>query len=767
MFSLSKYLKRHNVIFNGRIEDRANCALVGTGIIGAAVWQENDSLILQITNVNASPQSQMSSGTVIIRSDLTGNSKTVLDLYTGTLTISYDDVTFTVYGGGDERLLIKADDRRENPKTSVELCGWDSSYVQDNDWTHGRYVKSPSDWLDFHFKNTDGKLTLTRGSNSWYGIRGVSPYESIEDETAFGYSIGVTADGTDFVSENNKITFNSNEYSIKIYNPSRFTNKDTPEECLKVLDRPFDDLKEQSEKFWADFWEQTYVIDHNPASDYIENLYYLAKYILACGMYGKYPFHFITGVFRNNGDNGLEGDIGDKRIIGNKLRNTLRWSVAYWWYNQRNIYGWQNSSGCSNILKAQLDLYLDNIQMIRSETRKKYPDTEGIVVPEIISWNGERGFSDFPGSIASHINCSGGEIALLAYDYAKFTNDVEYLNEKFLPFACELLDFTISHELFKNEKGVYEARAGVSNARESYLKIGNSITTLGYLKALLPKVIEVMEENGKDPSKYKDVLENLVPFKFGGFPKRFLSGDGSLDYKRTNWDDPSLEIVYPFGICGCGKPYYNEAVNNYMNRIGRNEIIKMISWDYAPIWAARLGLSDNAMEEIRNLIAISQKFSNGITSDGNSMYEPLGNLITALNECMLQSYDGIIRVFPAVYQGDKGGTARFKLKATDGFTVESEYNFNKFQAEYVIINSEFGKKCRFFNPYGEGRKAAVRSGENEFVTSDEIIEFETEPGKSYLIHFDGSEPVYGEPEYKENNAPKEFRHLGITRQIGT
>ena len=33
-------------------------------------------------------------------------------------------------------------------------------------------------------------------------------------------------------------------------------------------------------------------------ADYLENVYYLATYMIAAGGYGNYPFHFINGVFR-------------------------------------------------------------------------------------------------------------------------------------------------------------------------------------------------------------------------------------------------------------------------------------------------------------------------------------------------------------------------------------------------------------------------------------------------------------------------------------
>ena len=54
-------------------------------------------------------------------------------------------------------------------------------------------------------------------------------------------------------------------------------------------------------------------------ADYLENVYYLATYMIAAGGYGNYPFHFINGVFRATEDQ-------------------TKWSNAYWYWNQRDVY---------------------------------------------------------------------------------------------------------------------------------------------------------------------------------------------------------------------------------------------------------------------------------------------------------------------------------------------------------------------------------------------------------------------------------------------
>ena len=50
--------------------------------------------------------------------------------------------------------------------------------------------------------------------------------------------------------------------------------------------------------FWHAFWGKSFVQYSNATgdADYLENVYYLATYMIAAGAFGNYPFHFINGV---------------------------------------------------------------------------------------------------------------------------------------------------------------------------------------------------------------------------------------------------------------------------------------------------------------------------------------------------------------------------------------------------------------------------------------------------------------------------------------
>ena len=143
-------------------------------------------------------------------------------------------------------------------------------------------------------------------------------------------------------------------------------------------------------------------------------------------------------------------------------------------------------------------------------------------------------------------------------------------------------------------------------------------------------------------------------------------------------------------------------------------------------------------------------------------------LETAINEMLLQSYSGKIRVFPAMPPGWSG---TFKLHAVGGFVVTSERRESEIL--YVAVESKGGKTCVVINPWESGEPVRVRDlTEEEAVCCGECdeIEFGTRKGHVYLLER-VARPISGF-EHKtiageENREPKQSGRatLGKARQF--
>ena len=106
--------------------------------------------------------------------------------------------------------------------------------------------------------------------------------------------------------------------------------------------------------------------------------------------------------------------------------------------------------------------------------------------------------------------------------------------------------------------------------------------------------------------------------------------------------------------------------------------------------------------------------------------EAMGCLTAAMNEALLQSHEGVLRIAPAAAEGR---SARFTLHAVGGFAVSAE--MVKGKVRWVHVRSTLGGPCRVANPWK--RAFVSHNGRVPVCCSDETLECETAPGDVLLL----------------------------------
>ena len=156
------------------------------------------------------------------------------------------------------------------------------------------------------------------------------------------------------------------------------------------------------------------------------------------------------------------------------------------------------------------------------------------------------------------------------------------------------------------------------------------------------------------------------------------------------------------------------------------------------IWAARLGLRDQACALLAQHAERYQRFRYGGWTSNDSRVFPgglsaapfldAGGLSAfAMNEILLQSHGGILRIAPAVAK-DWSGT--FRLRAEGGFLVAAEFSGG--EVRRAEVKSLWGRPCTVANPWQS--PYVVREGDRILVRGKEpAIRFATAPNRSYAI----------------------------------
>jgi hypothetical protein len=285
--------------------------------------------------------------------------------------------------------------------------------------------------------------------------------------------------------------------------------------------------------------------------------------------------------------------------------------------------------------------------------------------------------------------------------------------------------------------------------------------------------IVAADSNSEKKSMPSETLNELIN-KLQRFemPNNVLCDDLKCNDGIFPWSE--LSAIFPSGLIGLGE----KNSEKFKVAVNTAKLFAMygMGWDVNPIVMARLGLSEEVWSILARFPQYWQFYCNGWGHYGPMInarveavmpfaskrvldlsvpeadkvihnkkpekledsfnfhlwpfrhmgMEGMSVLSCTMNESLLQSYGGVIRVAPAV-GGNRNG--RFMLHSTGGFIVSSEIKDGKIR--WISIKSKLGNTCKVWNLW---KHAYVLSKVGKFLKTDEkVIEFKTKAGDSYMI----------------------------------
>ena len=290
--------------------------------------------------------------------------------------------------------------------------------------------------------------------------------------------------------------------------------------------------------------------------------------------------------------------------------------------------------------------------------------------------------------------------------------------------------------------------------------------TLDGVRSIFPEFIALSERYDQDSDLRKKCSEILALLPEPSY--ELWATDGSIDpnikvyapakskgklQNRSNAENPALYRIFPFGLSGIGSSDYDIALESFKHRIcslGNG-------WSMDAIWAGRLGLRKEACELLAQHAKKYNRFRYGgwdsndssVFPDGLSVvpFTDAGGLSSfALNEILLQSHKGIIRVVPAVADDWYGV---FQLRAEGGFIISADFSGQ--HVRFVEVRSLFGKECVIENPWQA--LCVIREGQKVIVKSNEkIIRFQTHSDSIYIME-NANDPISKHQSIKIDDQP--------------
>lgn len=425
------------------------------------------------------------------------------------------------------------------------------------------------------------------------------------------------------------------------------------------------------------------------------------------------------------------------------------WGPHYWHWNTQETY-WPIFAGNHlELHRPYQRMYWAMLPTVERWTRKVW-ETDGAQYQETIPFNGVMGVWEKQRGIHSHlpvpkhpgytnlILSSSAEIAMQFWWYYLYSGDQSLLQERAYPLMKRVGTFYLNY-LQKDAQGRYYTYP--SNAHETYWRIRNPANDLSAVRYTFRSLIQASQLLGVDQKLrevWQDRLQNLVPYPTDPKSGAILAykPQPGVEVTRHNAENPELFPVGVFPLITLGSPDYQLAVRTFYAR----NFVNTYGWTTDSICSARLGLAERApgsaparqMGLVQLLPLHAQRYQNHPSGlcDYYDRKHPIhpylegsGTLATAVGEMLLQSWDGVIRLCPAL---PSEWDASFKLLAMGGFEITAQAERGK--VNWARIHSLLGRQVRIINPF---QKTAVVIGDEGIVVegNSQILKFSTRRGK--------------------------------------
>lgn len=507
-----------------------------------------------------------------------------------------------------------------------------------------------------------------------------------------------------------------------------------------------DRIESENRAWWRRFWLRSYVRLGDEVQRYWYNHLYMIGSAARSGADnspGKAPGHW-----------GPWNRTDDMKWFGNLGMN----------YNAQNPYYGTFAANHVDLI----DPYIETIRYYAQNTGRQRV-VHRWVSPEIAARIPAacRGV-EFEGSFTSHGTPATGEGKVGAEDCCMATNavfailpivwkwkygrDTEFLRTTAYPLMREVADFYDDY-IGKPIDGRYEVYGSVHEGADWFAK--NDMFSLGAIRFLYREIIAAsthLECDADRRAHWQDILDHMADYPLQLWGDRVTFRPDAvhdvMEALHYQGGARNTGVMFTTTFDNIGKrtlPAYRLATCNTLDRGNMFHPQRWCGWqngnDFGMMFvmAARAGYRpDRILKAIQDWKpepngVVSQKDGGGIETAG---------IVEAINSMLLQSHDGVLRIFP---NWDRSVDAEFKrLRAVGAFLVEARYRARERRVDRVRIFSERGNPCVIQSPFDGACIAVTRVDTRQRIVveqDEEEFRFLTVPGVTYEVRCAVCPPV--------------------------
>lgn len=457
---------------------------------------------------------------------------------------------------------------------------------------------------------------------------------------------------------------------------------------------------QQSQQWWKQYWSRSFIaVDPNKKelrSWEVGRNYQLFRYMLACNAKGDWPTKFNGGLLTVDPiytDTINKGLTPDYRNWGGGLHTAQ---------NQRLVYFPMIKNGDWDLLQPQLNFYL-RLQKNAELRTKVYWNHNGACFTEQVENFGLPNYAEYGTKRPDYFDKGVEYNAWLEYEWdtvfefcLMLLQEAEYTGKDIsdkIPFIISCLQFFDEHYQYLAKQRGAKALDGnghlvlfPGSAAETFKMANNSVTTVAALQTIIKKLFST--NLSVEQKQYVESLLKRVPsLSYQQFNGHTTIAPAKTWERINNVESPQLYPVFPWGIFGVGKPGLDTALNTWHYDTSVIKFRSHVGWKQDNIWAARLGLTEEAWRLTFLKLQNSERRFPAFWGPGYDWVPDHnwgGSGMIGLQEMLLQTDGQRILLFPA---WPKEKDVHFKLHAPSNTIVEAELKDGKL-VKLIVLPEE-------------------------------------------------------------------------------
>jgi alpha-L-fucosidase 2 len=717
-------VRRSDIVLNRPNTMTQEAMPLGNGTLGTAVWAEN-GFTAQLNRADTLPQ-RLSAGQLVVpglaKLASANDFSARLDMYDG---------EFQQQGGG---LTATAFIQKSADVFELDVSGADPAVLQTailKLWEPRHPVLRAADgwavisetWQDTVEAGASGQ---TFGSLA--AVRAEARDVRIEETSPLSLTVSFhpLADGT---------------FRILVAAPG-WRGGDAEKAAAPILDTAARLSPDDHRKAWHAFWDRAFLMklsSPDGMAEYFENLRIVDLYTAAGESMDRFP--------------GSQAGIGD---LYSSIQDTHQWGPsAYWHFNLRMQVAANLGAGLPELNQSYFRLYRENLPAMLKWTHDHMGGREGICIPETMRFNGQGYENEAWLHRPAPINCgedyepyynartlsTGAEVSLWIWEQYRFTNDMDFLRANY-PVMREAARFLLAYATRGKDGKLHTYPA---NVHENVWDVHDPINNIAAMRALVPVVAEaatLLKLDSDLVSTLRSAVTQVPEFPIVRASDRSALVSSAAAFDDTiiaesydpaapihNVENAALEPVWPYALIGDDGPMHEIAVRTFMTRRNQNEA----DWSFDPIQAARLGLSGQVKSSLLALTTRYQLYPSGLAKFfGAEFYvEQVGVLTGALQDALVQDYDGLLRIAPA-WPDDWSADATIALH----YGGKARVLITKGQLQGVALQAGARSTLRLRNPWPNQSVEIIDSSKPDKplqVSSASIFEISVQPQATFIV----------------------------------